>query len=377
MNNIITLNNISSLLAARINLSPDLARQLIEGIIGEISKRLTYPGAVVSLPGIGDFSVNEGNVIFTPDKMLAEAVNEPFALFETVDIAPGLTEEQLDVTQITDSHSVEQTPETDTPVEHSEDFPYTNTGDEPLETPEGEEPLTLEEEAYIPQEDSSDIQDYAYTEQLDANKQEFDDPQDSLQQEESGEAPNYYPDPTTPRGIRPIYTYLLGLITGIIISTVVGWLIWPKSSNIVNSASEFVEETTSDDIIDNTPTSASERTADFATEQEPMEPSSITQESSATTNEISIPEQPATPIYDTVKAGYFLTKMAKKHYGVEEFWVYIYEENKDIIKNPNQLPAGFRVVIPPASKYGIDPTDPTSVERAKNRSHELNKQFLK
>ena len=47
------------------------------------------------------------------------------------------------------------------------------------------------------------------------------------------------------------------------------------------------------------------------------------------------------------------------------FWVYIYEENKDVIKNPNQVPIGTRLTIPSASKYDIDANNRTSVEKAK------------
>ena len=45
--------------------------------------------------------------------------------------------------------------------------------------------------------------------------------------------------------------------------------------------------------------------------------------------------------------------------------MYIYEENKDVIKNPNQVPIGTRLTIPSASKYDIDANNRASVEKAK------------
>ena len=76
-------------------------------------------------------------------------------------------------------------------------------------------------------------------------------------------------------------------------------------------------------------------------------------------------EPAAEPVVETIRSGVFLTTLARKYFGHKTFWVYIYEENKKIIKNPNQVPIGTRVVIPEASKYHIDAKDRRSVEEAK------------
>ena len=67
-----------------------------------------------------------------------------------------------------------------------------------------------------------------------------------------------------------------------------------------------------------------------------------------------------------------LTTLSEKHYGSPWFWVYIYEENRDrgIISDPNNIKPGTRVVIPPASKYGIDPKDKSSLKKAQRKSWE-------
>jgi nucleoid DNA-binding protein/phage tail protein X len=62
--------------------------------------------------------------------------------------------------------------------------------------------------------------------------------------------------------------------------------------------------------------------------------------------------------------GDFLTTIARNEYGKKVFWVYLYEENKSIIRNPNIVPEGVLITIPPASKYGIDKNNPTSVRKA-------------
>jgi nucleoid DNA-binding protein/phage tail protein X len=65
-----------------------------------------------------------------------------------------------------------------------------------------------------------------------------------------------------------------------------------------------------------------------------------------------------------IQPGDYLTTIAQNEYGKTVFWVYIYEENKALIKNPNIVPEGIVILLPPASKYGIDPYDPTSVRKA-------------
>lgn len=76
-------------------------------------------------------------------------------------------------------------------------------------------------------------------------------------------------------------------------------------------------------------------------------------------------------VTDTISKTMYLTKMAIKHYGRQEFWVYIYEENKAMIDNPNNIKPGTVLVIPPAAKYGIDPNNDESVAKAKKISFEL------
>ncbi|MGL5895011.1 MAG: HU family DNA-binding protein [Bacteroidales bacterium] len=80
-----------------------------------------------------------------------------------------------------------------------------------------------------------------------------------------------------------------------------------------------------------------------------------------------------TPIYETISKGVMLTTLAKKHYGNKFFWCYIYEENKSIIKNPNLIPLGTKLTIAPKSKYGIDPSNRESIEKAKVLCNKLSK----
>jgi len=67
-----------------------------------------------------------------------------------------------------------------------------------------------------------------------------------------------------------------------------------------------------------------------------------------------------------ISSGDRLTSIAQKEYGDKVFWIYIYLENKAIISNPNVLPVGATISIPPAGKYGIDCNDSASIQKAKD-----------
>lgn len=77
----------------------------------------------------------------------------------------------------------------------------------------------------------------------------------------------------------------------------------------------------------------------------------------------------------TIGRGDTMRELGLKYYGLKSFWVYIYEENKDIITNPNNVPLGANIVIPPAEKYGINKFDPESVEKAKRLENQLYAEF--
>lgn len=79
----------------------------------------------------------------------------------------------------------------------------------------------------------------------------------------------------------------------------------------------------------------------------------------------------AEPTFETIRQGVMLTSLSLKHYGNKFFWCYIYEENRAIIKNPNLIPLGTRLEIAPPEKYGIDPKDRASIDKAKAKCEEL------
>ena len=75
-----------------------------------------------------------------------------------------------------------------------------------------------------------------------------------------------------------------------------------------------------------------------------------------------------------VQPGDRLTVFALKKYGHKAFWVYIYQENKSKIKDPNNLPVGITIVLPAAKKYEINPRDTNSINKALELQHSLRKE---
>lgn len=98
---------------------------------------------------------------------------------------------------------------------------------------------------------------------------------------------------------------------------------------------------------------------------------SATQPHVANVATAAAPAAVAGAVTDTVRAGYFLTTMAQRHYGKKKFWVYIYLENREKLGNPDHIKPNTVVAVPPAEKYGIKPGDKASEADAERKSAEI------
>lgn len=103
--------------------------------------------------------------------------------------------------------------------------------------------------------------------------------------------------------------------------------------------------------------------------------SAVNELTSAPSMEKDSLSMPSIPDHITIDKGTTLTSIAKEIYGNKVFWVYIYEENKAHIKNPNNIALGTQLALPSPSKYGIDAKSKTSIAQAKEIEKQLNTQF--
>lgn len=78
-----------------------------------------------------------------------------------------------------------------------------------------------------------------------------------------------------------------------------------------------------------------------------------------------------------VELGKTMRQLGEKYYGYRAFWVYIFEENKEVISRPDAIYAGMKLTLPPASKYGIDANSAESRRKADQKEKELFAQFEK
>ena len=294
---------------------------------------------------------------FTPDKTMKDAVNAPFAAFTTEvvevempEMQEGNVEEEKADTLVNEvsSENVEVIeteeisedvlqPEIEV-VEDTETIEDTNTSEIVIENADSETIVNVQTDVL----ENSIITSAQKTE--------------DIQKEYRRRTRNGY-----------IFGFLTALVLFAIL--ILLWLFFVKDDKVFSlSFSSFkfstVKEQVDEQILPTDSILSQENNVDTLI-VEPIETENVKID--------AISEQEVKyPVIETIQRGKFLTTIAEKHYGDKAFWVYIYRENSGRIWNPRDLKAGFKVVVPAASKYGIDASNPESVSKAKA----LEKQIL-
>lgn len=78
---------------------------------------------------------------------------------------------------------------------------------------------------------------------------------------------------------------------------------------------------------------------------------------------------------DTVTVRRYITHMAKDYYGDRNFWVYIYEANKEVLGHPERTLPGTVVSIPTPSSIPANPSNPEDIKKAKHLAAEIYSRF--
>lgn len=68
---------------------------------------------------------------------------------------------------------------------------------------------------------------------------------------------------------------------------------------------------------------------------------------------------------EKISEGYRLTNISQKYYGKKDFWVYIYEANRDNIVHPDRITPGTVIKIPKVNPLLIDKKNPRCLEKAR------------
>lgn len=347
----ITMPVLVSLLAAKSGESKkqceDFLREFFNVVVDTLSE-----GENIRIKGFGTFKVivvesrksvdvNTGEQIeipshrkitFVPSKEMAEEVNSPFSIFESVELPEDYSEEEKESETVSDksdsSESISSIPESE-PTYETKECEICDIA-EKGEMPEPEDPVTEEEIEIV----------------ADEQKQN-----------------------------KKSYRFLFGFAAGLACAAVIClafYLLFIDNLGVGlpwgKSKSENVELTSSisEDCEVSKPTTLQKRETQTESEEDKVA------ESKGGENAIDVPTQASdAPLYDTISKTRYLTTMAKDHYGNYNLWPYIYEENKKILGHPDRIRPGTKVAIPSLSKYGVDPRNPDDIAKAKRMGVEI------
>lgn len=320
MNKTVTLPEIAAQVAAMAGVDVDMATRFIAAMFAGVEQRLAA-GESVALDGIGTFRRNSAMpsaVEFEPDKDLAAAVNAPFALFSPVEMPEGTApdifdEKDTEGEDAAETPAAEETvqetvePETQPEEEIQEPEPETEPADEPAEK---EEELP---ENDTPADDTDIEKEVIYIERR--------------------------------RSPWPWIAAILALAAGF-----GGGYFFGFRNSIISGIEPVAaaEKTAMADTVTAPP--VAENVSDTIAEAPAVEEK--TEE-----NVKEEEKEPAKePVYDTVSSSRFLTTISRDHYGRKDYWVFIYEANSDILKHPNRIRPGTRVLIPDLGPHAaLDP----------------------
>ncbi len=390
---IVSLHEITGRLAAETGGGPEIAGTVLKEFSAVISQGLAADG-VVSVAGLGIFRVvsdvnGNPSVEFAPDASLAGKVNEPFAMFESVELADSLTESELN-------------PPAEAQPEAGEIPEAVATGIMPPPLP----PRFLRKEKVAAPQPEDDMRaPLAESQSQEIHTGQEAAPEDGnatspAREDLSVQDPVSYPpvysgEPQPQTDANPLavrlepessvtiqrvgHTTLTLVVTAIaacLLGLILGYLSYKWLNNNLSGNVELLEDgilirhdsgIVEEEIVpfDNAAEDSLEMARDI-----PADSSAAPEAAETRAQQTAQPAAPAV-VTDTVGPGNYLSVMARRHYGNAKFWVYIYLENKDKIRNPDNLEDGMVLVIPPASKYGIDASDPASLKKAEKEAYKV------
>ena len=388
-------------------------------------------GEEIEIPG-------HKKVSFTPDKELAEAINLPFAAFETIELKDSVTDEMLESTDdqpLTDDISTEVKKEVAPPLPLTE-WDAEDDADDIDETkddiaPESSE--TLDEGDDITQSDLDNIADYndideddsiiiAASDEIDIETTSDDNETnataesiDSVDSESAEERPSETVEISEQRIIETTIseasinkestseesdsqaiaaetesseeslqsdidsdeetsTRRKGFLPGFIWGIVASLAVFAIAATAIYFVNPQLFNIDSEASTQSTQIASADNLTTDST-------SAITDTAQGSTSEEKVIMPDTKPsdevVYDTISLTRFLTTMAREHYGNYHLWPYIYEENSKILGHPDRIRPGTRVVIPSMEKYNINPDDPECIKQAKRKGVEIYNRYKK
>ena len=377
MNEKISFPDLVGLLSSKMNITKKEAETFLKEFF-TVSTEVITSGEELRINGLGLFkpiwveargsiNIQTGEPVeipghyklsFIPDKVLREAVNAPFSSFSVEVLNDHVPIEDMTAVpsqDIDENNDICNTENVE--LQDSKEIREKEEEDEPIE-PAHE---------YIQEDKSADEESSESTvssQEIEKFQEEIIQPESETKVEEKEE--DCYEDYLRKSASRKSFWWGVLSAFGIIIICLAGGIFFMgNDSPYVVKIGEYTlslgKQSIDSRLMNNNPESVVlPENKDTLSE---MEKDSVLKDSVISVSPLAAPE--VKPVIETIRSGIFLTTLARKYFGHKAFWVYIYEENKDVIKNPNQVPIGTRLTIPSASKYDIDANNRTSVENAK------------
>ena len=377
MNEKISFPDLVGLLSSKMNITKKEAETFLKEFF-TVSTEVITSGEELRINGLGLFkpiwveargsiNIQTGEPVeipghyklsFIPDKVLREAVNAPFSSFSVEVLNDHVPIEDMTAVpsqDIDENNDICNTENVE--LQDSKEIREKEEEDEPIE-PAHE---------YIQEDKSADEESSESTvssQEIEKFQEEIIQPESETKVEEKEE--DCYEDYLRKSASRKSFWWGVLSAFGIIIICLAGGIFFMgNDSPYVVKIGEYTLSLGKQSIdsrpMNNNPESVVlPENKDTLSE---MEKDSVLKDSVISASPLAAPE--VKPVIETIRSGVFLTTLARQYFAHKAFWVYIYEENKDVIKNPNQVPIGTRLTIPSASKYDIDANNRTSVEKAK------------
>lgn len=379
MNNRLAIQDLAGLLAEYTGKDKNSSERFLREFIAVVSEGV-YTDKLVKVKGLGTFKiipvekresihVNTGErfVIpehykfsFLPDKELRELVNKPFSFFETTELRENVDFTDMDV--VLDEPDIKETEDEsiEEMIPEEKHFPEEEPvvfSEEGSAVPPEEDPVVFSEEepAGQPEDEGMDTLEPVVDERSDSSGS--DSPSEEVETGPDAERKK----PRTKRiAVVSMFVFLLMLFNiGLYLNRTYFFkkekeplridTVFPKGETI---ATEAVPDTT---IV-------------FANEDSSQTVGETTVENPEVEPEAASPKVIARV---KIEPGSRLTLISLKYYGSKLFWVYLYEYNRAVITDPNNVPIGTVIEVPAPEMYGIDRRDRSSIEKAAARQTEI------
>lgn len=379
MNNRLAIQDLAGLLAEYTGKDKNSSERFLREFIAVVSEGV-YTDKLVKVKGLGTFKiipvekresihVNTGErfVIpehykfsFLPDKELRELVNKPFSFFETTELRENVDFTDMDVVldepdiKETEDESIEEMIPEEKHLPKEEPVVFSEEGSA---VPPEEDPVVFSEEepAGQPEDEGMDTLEPVVDERSDSSG-----PDSPSEEVETGPDAERKKPRTKRIAVVSMFVFLLMLFNiGLYLNRAYFFkkgkeplridTVFPKGETV---ATEAVPDTT---IV-------------FANEDSSQTVGETTVENPEVEPEATSPKVIARV---KIEPGSRLTLISLKYYGSKLFWVYLYEYNRAVITDPNNVPIGTVIEVPAPEMYGIDRRDRSSIEKAAARQTEI------